>query len=225
MCFHLRCIPHSSGNHHGSQHSLMRALFGTRVHCEPVFLADFLQDLPPPPPPKDKEDPSAAPKASSSSSVPASSSATASGPAGSAGGHAHPESAHAPPPPAAPLVAEPLDDDEVEKAWAELENKRNEWAFKPPPGGADISFIVRGGLWTASVKKSGPDCCMASAHKGAPTAFSKKYAGRAMFSASFKEHGEPNSVLMCTEWCHKMQYFYDAYLGQADADYIFRSAT
>ena len=65
------------------------------------------------------------------------------------------------------------------------------------------------------------DTISASAKKGFPVTWCKKYGLNQMVSFNFNAHGEAAAGEMALEWSNRMQYFFSVWKGLGVRDYVY----
>lgn len=121
----------------------------------------------------------------------------------------------------AELLLDDLPEDALARVLQDLEDKRKEWAVETIGLGEDFTSILRGGAWTAVHKGLAFDCCAATAKKGLPSQWCRKYGMNQIASYSFSVYGEVTASTLAAEWCRRMQFYYDLWI-ESGQDYVYR---
>jgi hypothetical protein len=75
----------------------------------------------------------------------------------------------------------------------------------------DFYICVRGGAWTLENKGVAGDTCVGQARKGQPTEWARRYGLNVQASFAFSRYGREAAARLATEWCLRMQHFYDVW--------------
>jgi hypothetical protein len=110
-----------------------------------------------------------------------------------------------------------LPDDALARVWQELQDKREQWAVDAVCYGEDFTTIIRGGPWTAIHKGKAFDRCAATAKPGGPSQWCVQHAMNKQAHFSFNLYGEVVASSLAAEWCKRMQFFYNLWLGSGQA--------
>ena len=122
----------------------------------------------------------------------------------------------------APIEVEvPID---VEAVYTALEERRRELHVLPEDGD-DFKVTVRGGAWTARERGRIADCVSAQCAKGSLAAtWCAKYHLYRMQSYSLARYGDVGASQLAEAWCRKMQWMYNLWFSQDDADFVYTAA-
>jgi hypothetical protein len=128
-------------------------------------------------------------------------------------------------PAAAELANDMSADDLVNTAWDQLTQKRQEWAADSVPHGDDFEIMLKGGGWWRAGQSTSKNFenIVAQAKAGNPVAFCKEYQLNKMASFSYFVYGENTAGTLASQWCCRMQHYYDIWL-QRGKGYAFSEA-
>ena len=120
---------------------------------------------------------------------------------------------------------EPVDAEEVlERAWADLAQKRLEWEVQGPVQGDAFAVEVVDWAWSQGQAGRQYHCIEARASKGDATSWCRKYKFPPKVSFSVKLYTEPVASALAVEWCRRLQFFYDLYRCQSVKDFQYTPA-
>lgn len=113
-----------------------------------------------------------------------------------------------------------LEDDQLERVYAELEKKRAEWAQEYDP---DITFRVRvlGGRWTAENWRVAADAVGGYVATETGKEFCKLYKLGSSMRFKFAKYGETVTAGLAKQWCERMEYWFGVWFGQPSWEFEF----
>ena len=123
-----------------------------------------------------------------------------------------------------PLVGAPLDDDEAEQVFIELDEMRRSWHGPLEDEAFSFKVGILGGKWTMEhVGK------VADAFRGyACTADSKAWCDLYLFQNAMRfnisAYGEKTASALALHWARRMEYFYNVWYAQELLHYHFTDA-
>ena len=112
-----------------------------------------------------------------------------------------------------------VEEDEIEVAYAALEEKRREWELECETSATYFYTSILGGRWTKVHKKKAFDCIIGKARGGAPTTWARRYGLNVEASFAFSKYGDAAASSLALEWCSRMQYFFDMYVVADDSQF------
>jgi hypothetical protein len=108
----------------------------------------------------------------------------------------------------------------LDSVWQELDARRQEWAIETAGLGEDFTSVLRGGPWTQANMGKAVDRCAATAKQGLPSQWCAQYGLNKIASFSFSVYGEQGAAQLSSEWCRRMQFYYDLWL-QSSPNHVF----
>jgi hypothetical protein len=122
-----------------------------------------------------------------------------------------------------PFVTE-MDDDVVDRAWAALYEKREEWDQLRGNEGEHFPVSIRGGRDTL-LRKGVPFDCVSVAPKGSAAAsFLEDYRMQKMHSFALKKYTEHGAMMLAREVSTRYDYFYRVFRKSDDSEHVFSQA-
>ena len=116
----------------------------------------------------------------------------------------------------------PLSDEQIEKAWLELEAKRRQWDLEGLDQGEDFTTKILGGRWTREHKGRSYDAIIGIASKGAASDWCRQYGLNIEASFSYRKYGEGPASSMAVHWCKRMQHFFNLYKERDDPMMVYK---
>ena len=117
-----------------------------------------------------------------------------------------------------PLPATADAEEVLERAWADLSQKRLEWDVQGPVQGDAFAVDIVDWAWSQGQAGRQYHCVEARASKGAATSWCRKYKFPPKVSFSVKLYTEQVAMALAVEWCRRLQFFYDLYRCQPVKD-------
>jgi len=118
----------------------------------------------------------------------------------------------------------PLDDEQIEQVFQELESKRQEWCQEYNTD--DLTFKTRifGGKWTQEHLHVVADAAGGFASTADGREFCRLYGVQNSMRFNFQRYSEPVAVALALHWSRRMEYYYNLWYSQPCADYVFTEA-
>lgn len=108
----------------------------------------------------------------------------------------------------------------LDSLWAEMAERRAQWADEEQVKGDDFDVQMLGDRWTEDLRHKAFDSIIGLARASAKP-WCKIYGLSTKTYYSIKLYTESGATLMAQEWCDRMQHFYDIWKAQGDAQYTF----
>ena len=123
---------------------------------------------------------------------------------------------------AAPKEPEPIDEEILDIAYKNLQNKRLEWEQELNwQGGNDFLPNIRGGKWLRKHKGKEDDYIRGAAATADARQWCKLYGLQLSMSFAQDKFGIKDCTTLAVAFCHRMQYFYDLWVHQDEDFYEF----
>ena len=116
------------------------------------------------------------------------------------------------------------DEAEVFRAFDALEQARADLARTRPTVPIAFEVYLRGGAETVARKSRVLDEFRGLPRLQECRVWSRRYGLQQTYGASVARYGEQVASLMATEWCHRMQYFWQLFCLAEDDDYKYTQA-
>ena len=102
-----------------------------------------------------------------------------------------------------------MDDEIVEQAYAELEQKRKRWAGEAAVAMPDFLTKIRGGAWTLSHTGVAADSVRGETRGEQAVAWRSLHGLPKSATFSLGRDTEATAGVLVREWCRRMQFFFD----------------
>ena len=96
-----------------------------------------------------------------------------------------------------------------------------EWTQESDLVPRDVITSIRGGGWTKVNRKVAFDCIRGYASNKPAKEFCRRYGLGDNRSWAFARYSEEIAGVLASEWCKRLQYFFDLYVGQGSGKYVF----
>ena len=114
-----------------------------------------------------------------------------------------------------------LSDEAVDKAWVDLEERRELMGLTAPEVGDNFHTQLKGAARIAATADAPFDTVLGVAKAGAPNQWAIKYHLGKSASFSAKKYGDYAAHVMALEWCRRCEFFYQMWCSQKAPDYIY----
>ena len=115
-------------------------------------------------------------------------------------------------------------EEDMDRAWAALEQRRQEWANAPSEVGDHFSVQLRGGDLAPQRKAVPYESVVAIAKAGAPRKWAETYHMGRQISFGVKRFGPAAAHGMALEWCRKCEFYYQMWHSQGEQNYMYTPA-
>ncbi len=123
-----------------------------------------------------------------------------------------------------PLVGAPLDDDEAEQVFIELDEMRRSWHGPLEDGAFSFKTSIMGGKWTKEHVGMVADAFRGYAATGDAKAWCVMYHLQNAMRFNISAYGEKTANALALHWARRMEYFYNVWYAQALPNYRFTAA-
>lgn len=117
-----------------------------------------------------------------------------------------------------------LDEELVQKVWALLEERRQEWAEEDVVHTTDFETFIRGGAWVQSHTGSAYDCIIGRPCTEPARAWIQQFFPTKTAAFAYKKYGEQAANMLALAWCHRMQYLFDLYADSNRDPFVYTEA-
>jgi hypothetical protein len=123
-----------------------------------------------------------------------------------------------------PLVGAPLDDDEAEQVFIELDEMRRSWHGPLEDGAFSFKTSIMGGKWTKEHVGMVADAFRGYAATGDAKAWCVLYHLQNAMRFNISAYGEKTANALALHWARRMEYFYNVWYAQELPNYRFTAA-